>query len=385
MIRPAVCGTLGYPRINCKGFHGGAFCCRVPLFQNFRDNPVCPRLDKCGAAGGRKTKKNTPWESQERNPKYKVFIDDAIHRQGEALLAQKCEIVYGRGFSEAELMGQTRDVDAIVLVRSGMATRAIMDNAPRLKVIVKHGVGVDKIDLDAADEKGVKVIYTPGLNSISVAELFVTLALSLLKKMNIGNMANRKGRWKTEMAEFFGTELHGKTLGVLGMGKVGWETARICHRGFNMPVIYYDVVPRPQAEATFGARPVEIEALFAEADIISINIPLDPGTRGLVDARLLRLMKPSAYVINMARGEVWREKDVIRALEERWIAGAGSDVYEKEPADPDNPLFKFTNFVGTPHTAAHTEENMARTSVAVAEDLIAVLEGREPKFPSPRR
>jgi D-3-phosphoglycerate dehydrogenase / 2-oxoglutarate reductase len=319
------------------------------------------------------------------NQKYKVYIDDPMHRQGEELLAQKCEIVHGRGFSEAEVMRQTGDVDGMVMVRSGMATRAILDNARRLKVIVKHGVGVDKIDLNAAHEKGVKVIYTPGLNSISVAEQFVTLALSLLKKMNIGNMAVRKGKWKKEISEFLGIELHGKTLGVLGMGKIGWETARICHHGFDMPVLYYDVVRSPKAEEALGARLMTIEALFAEADIISINIPLDAGTRGLVDGRLLRLMKPSGYVINMARGEVWREKDVVKALEERWIAGAGSDVYEKEPTDPDNPLFKFPNFVGTPHLAAHTEENLARTSVAVAEDLIAVLEGREPKFPSPRR
>jgi D-3-phosphoglycerate dehydrogenase / 2-oxoglutarate reductase len=315
---------------------------------------------------------------------YKVFIDDPIHQQGVDILSKKCEIVYGRGFSEAELIEQTRDADAIILVRSGMVTQAILDNASRLKVIVKHGVGVDKIDLKAASAKGVKVIYTPGLNAISVAEQFVTLALSLLKKMNVANMANRKGQWKKEISDFLGFEMHGKTLGVLGMGKVGWETARICHNGFDMLVLYYDVVRNPKAEDAFGAKFMGVEEVFAKSDIISINTPLDPGTRGMVNARLLRLMKPSAYVINMARGPVWQEKDVVTALEEGWIAGVGSDVFEKEPTDPNNPLFKYPNFVGTPHCAAHTEENLARTSVAVAEDLLAVLEGRKPKFPSPR-
>jgi D-3-phosphoglycerate dehydrogenase len=310
---------------------------------------------------------------------YKVFIDDPIHQQGVDLLSKKCEIIYGSSFKEADLLEQTRDVDAIILVRSGMVTKAILDHALKLKVVVKHGVGVDKIDLRSAYEKGVKVIYTPGLNSISVAEHFITLALMLLKKMHLGNMAVRKGKWKKEISDFIGFELHGKTLGVLGLGKVGWETARICHDGFKMP----DVARGLKGETAFKARFVEIEALFSESDIISINIPLTPETRGMVDARLLKLMKPGAYVINMARGGVWREKDVITALEEGWIAGAGSDVYENEPTDPDNPLFKFPNFVGTPHMAAHTEENLARTSLAVAEDLLAVMEGREPKFPSP--
>ena len=316
---------------------------------------------------------------------FKVFIDDPMHQQGVDLLLKKCEVVFGKGFTEAELMEQTRDVDAIVLVRTAMVNKAILDNAANLKVIIKHGVGVDKIDLKAAYAKGVKVIYTPGLNAISVAEQFVTLALSLLKKMNVANMANRKGAWKKEITDFLGFEMYGKTLGVLGMGKVGWETARNCHRGFDMPVLYYDVVRNPKAEEAFGAKFLGVEGVFSESDIISINTPLDPGTRGMVNARLLRLMKPSAYVINMARGPVWQEKDVVTALEEGWIAGVGSDVFEKEPTDPNNPLFKFTNFVGTPHSAAHTEENLARTSLAVAEDLIAVLEGREPKFPSPKQ
>jgi D-3-phosphoglycerate dehydrogenase len=149
-----------------------------------------------------------------------------------------------------------------------------------------------------------------------------------------------------------------------------------------MSVLYHDVLNFPEVEKKLDAKRVDLKHIFAEADFVSINLPLLSQTRGLINADLLKLMKPTAFIINMARGPLWNEADVARALKEHWIAGAGSDVYEVEPASPDNPLFKMDNFVGTPHTAALTEESLISMSM-VSRDILAVLEGRTPEFPVP--
>jgi D-3-phosphoglycerate dehydrogenase len=168
----------------------------------------------------------------------------------------------------------------------------------------------------------------------------------------------------------------------MGFGRIGQQTARICHHGFNMKVLYYDVMDFPDAEKELKATRVTSEDLFSKADFISINLPLLPATKHLIDADLLNRMKPTAFIVNMARGPIWKEDDVVAALKEKRIAGVGSDVYESEPPPEDHPLFKMDTFVGTPHMSAHTEESMIRMSM-VAKDVIAVLEGREPEFPVP--
>jgi len=168
---------------------------------------------------------------------------------------------------------------------------------------------------------------------------------------------------------------------VLGFGRIGQQTARICKNGFGMPVLYFDQLAFGEAEKELAASRVDEKTLFKKADFISVNLPLVPETRHFVNADLLNLMKPTAFLINMARGPIWQEADVVAALQEKRIAGAGSDVYEVEPITADNPLLKLENFVGTPHMSAHTEEAMIRMSM-VARDVLAVLEGREPAYPA---
>jgi D-3-phosphoglycerate dehydrogenase len=216
-------------------------------------------------------------------------------------------------------------------------------------------------------------------NKESVAEHFVALALMLAKKMRLADIALRDCRWQARY-ELIGTELYGKTLGVLGFGRIGQQTARICKYGFNMEILYYDQMNFPDVEAELNAKRVDETTLLKNADFISINLPLLPQTRHFVNAALLNCMKPSAFLINMARGPIWKEADVVKALQECKIAGAGSDVYEIEPITPDNPLLKLDNFVGTPHMSAHTEEAMIRMSM-VAKDVLAVLDGKEPEYP----
>jgi D-3-phosphoglycerate dehydrogenase len=304
---------------------------------------------------------------------------EQMHPKGTELLAEKCDLTYAESYEENSIIGQAKDVDGIVIRANGTVSRAIIESSPKLKVIGRHGVGLEAIDLEAAKERGVKVVYTPTGNMESVAEHFVALALMLSKKMRLADMALRDGYWQARY-ELIGTELREKTLGVMGFGRIGQRTAIICRNGFDMKVLYYDVVDYPETEKQLDATRVSQETLFSEADFISINLPLLPATRHLVNADLLNLMKPTAFIINMARGPIWKEEDVVKVLQGKRIAGVGSDVYESEPPPNDHPLFKLDTFVGTPHMSAHTEESMIRMSM-VAKDVLAVLEGREPEFP----
>jgi D-3-phosphoglycerate dehydrogenase len=310
--------------------------------------------------------------------RFKILLYESMHHEGIELLEKKCDLIYSKSYDEKDLIVQAADVDAIIIRANGSVTKAIIESGSKLKVIGRHGVGLDAIDLEAAKKNGVKVVYTPMANKESVAEHFVGLALMLAKKMRLADIALRDGRWQARY-ELIGTEIYGKTLGVLGFGRIGRQTARICKNGFDMKILYYDQMDYPEAEVELNAKRVDEKTLFSNADFISINLPLLPETRHFVDSERLHFMKPTAFLINMARGPIWNEADVVKALEDKRIAGAGSDVYEIEPITPDNPLFKLENFVGTPHMSAHTEESMIRMSM-VARDVLAVLEGREPEF-----
>ena len=311
--------------------------------------------------------------------KFKALLYESMHQAGTLLLEEKCDVIYARSYDEKELVDQVADVDAIIIRANGAVTAKIIEAAPNLKVIGRHGVGLDAIDLAAAKKRGISVVYTPQANKESVAEHFVALALMLAKKLRLADIALRDGNWQARY-ELIGTELRGKTVGVLGFGRIGQQTARICRFGFNMNVLYYDPIEFPEAAIELNALRVEKEALFKDADFISINMPLLPHTQHFVNADLLKLMKPGAVLINMARGPVWNESDVAEALQENRIAGAGSDVYEVEPISPGNPLLGLDNFVGTPHMSAHTEEAMIRMSL-VAKDVLCVLEGNDPEYP----
>lgn len=311
--------------------------------------------------------------------RFKILLYESMHQKGIALLEEACKVTYAKSYNEKDLLRQVLDVDAIIIRANGAVTEKIIAAAPKLKVIGRHGVGLDAIDLAAAKKKEIQVVYTPQANEESVAEHFVALALMLAKKIRLADIALRNSNWHARY-ELIGTELRGKTLGVLGFGRIGRQTARICRYGFNMHILYYDPVGFPEVEKELGAFQVDEKKLFKESDLISINMPLLPETQHYVNAKLLRMMKQTAFLINMARGPIWNEADVVEALKTKRIAGAGSDVYEVEPVRMDNPLLKLDNFVGTPHMSAHTEEAMIRMSM-VASDVLAVLEGKDPEYP----
>jgi len=311
--------------------------------------------------------------------KFKFLLYEDIHEIGKSLLREKGELLFARSFEEEAILKDVKEVDGIVVRANGRVTRRVMDHAPKLKVIGRHGVGVENIDLEAATEKGIWVVNTPEANDLSVAEHFFGLALILSKKLKKADIALREGRWEARY-EYIGNELHGKTLGILGFGRIGKAIGRIGYQGFDMKVLYYDVIRYEEVEKEIEAEKVGLEELLARSDFISINLPMLPETRGLIKEEEFLKMKPTAYIINLARGPIWDEKALYKVLREGRIAGAGSDVYEVEPTPKDNPLFELDNFIGTPHMAAHTDEALRRMSL-VAEDVLRVLEGKIPIHP----
>ena len=311
--------------------------------------------------------------------KFKVLLYEDMHEAGKALLKEKGEVFFAKSLEEASLIEEVRECDGIIIRANGKVSRILMDSAPKLKVIGRHGVGVENIDLEAATEKRIWVVNTPDANDISVAEHFFGLALILSKILKKADIALREGRWEVRY-QYIGRELHGKTLGILGFGRIGRAVGRIGHKGFDMKVLYYDALRYEEAEKELGAKKVSLEEVLSQSDFISINLPMLPETKGLLKEREFGLMKPSAYIINLARGPIWDEKALYQVLKEGKIAGAGSDVYEIEPAIKGHPLFELENFVGTPHMAAHTDEALRKMSL-VAEDIIRILEGETPVHP----
>jgi D-3-phosphoglycerate dehydrogenase len=205
------------------------------------------------------------------------------------------------------------------------------------------------------------------------------LALMLSKMLKKGDIAVREGRWEARYVHI-GRELKGKTLGIFGFGRVGKAIGQIGFKGFGMKILYYDSVSYEAMEREIKAVKVSLDEIMSQSDFVSINLPMLPETKNLIGARELGLLKPTAYILNLARGPIWDEKALASVLKDGKIAGAASDVFAEEPAAKDHPLLKLDNFIATPHMAAHTEEALGRMSL-VALDIIRVLEGKAPVYP----
>jgi D-3-phosphoglycerate dehydrogenase len=258
-----------------------------------------------------------------------------------------------------------------LIVRS--ATRvdaALLDGAPDLKVVARAGVGVDNIDVVAASQRGVAVMNAPGGNTISAAELTMALLLAVARRVTVADRSIRQGRW--ERSSLRGVELRGKTLGVIGAGRIGWEVAQRC-RAFAMDIIVYD--PYLPAERVDELHPhlVSLDGLIENADVITLHVPLNAETRGLIGEETLARMKKGAFVLNVSRGGVVDETALAKALRNGRIAGAGLDVYEHEPLSPDSPLLDAPNLVLTPHLGASTKEAQIQVALEVARSMRAAL------------
>ncbi len=306
----------------------------------------------------------------------KVLVAAPLHEKALNLLRDAgFDVVYEEYPSEERLVELIRDADAIIVRSKPKITRRVIMTGEKLRIIARAGVGLDNIDLEAAEERGIKVVNAPAAPTRSVAELAIGLMLAVARKIAYADRMMRSGVWAKKKA--LGVELHGKTLGVIGMGRIGSTVARIARFGFGMKIIYYDVRKCPkEIEKELDARCVDLDTLLREADIITLHVPLVPSTHHLINEERLRIMKNTAILINTARGGVVDTEALVRALKEGWIAGAGLDVFEEEPLPPDHPLTKLDNVVLTPHIGSSTIEAQERAGVEVAEKIIEFFKAK---------
>jgi D-3-phosphoglycerate dehydrogenase len=293
----------------------------------------------------------------------------------DRLAATGWEIVTARGpLSEAETLALVGEVDGFICGDDSI-TRAVLAKAtPRLKVISKYGIGVDKIDVAACTELGIPVLFTPGVNHTTVAEHAFLLLLALERNLLFHCDATRAGRWQRQT----GHELFGKTIGIVGLGRIGREVA-IRARAFGMQPLGYDVFWDDAFAAAQGvARAGTLAELFAQSDFISLHTNLTPETRDLVRAETIRQMKPGAIVINCARGEIVNTADMAAALASGRVRGYGTDVLDAEPPPADHPLTRLANCIVTPHVGSRTCESVERQALAAVENLIRALHGEQP-------
>jgi D-3-phosphoglycerate dehydrogenase len=302
-----------------------------------------------------------------------VLIAEELSPATLAVLGDNFEIRHCDGANRAELLPALASANA-VLVRSAtkMDAEAIAA-APNLKIIARAGVGLDNVDIPAATAAKVLVVNAPTSNIVSAAELAVSLLLAVARNVVPANLALKNGQWKR--SQFGGVELQGKTVGIIGMGKIGMLVAQRL-AGFDMKFVAFDpyVTTAPNGGPVINM--VSLDELLAASDFVTIHIPKTTETQGLIDSAALAKMKPTAFVINAARGGVLDESALFDALTAGTIAGAGLDVYATEPCT-DSPLFGLDNVVATPHLGASTEEAQEKAGVAVAESVVAVFAGSE--------
>ncbi len=274
-----------------------------------------------------------------------------------------------------ELVKLLPDIDA-VLASMDRFTDSVLSSpgASKLKIVSRWGVGYDAIDVPAATRAGIVIAYTPGLLDETVADFAFALLLAIARCVYIGHPAMMNGRWEPA----WGTDVHGKTLGILGCGRIGQAVARRA-AGFNMKLIAYDLKPGPHAEK-LGVEFVSLDELLSESDFFSLHAALTPQSRGMIGEAQLRKMKRTAYLINTARGALVDESSLIKALHEGWIAGAALDAFVVEPLPIDHPLRQAPNVLLTPHLASFARETGERVSNAAAQAIVDLMNGRKPKW-----
>jgi len=308
-----------------------------------------------------------------------VLLYEPIHERATALLEQQAEVRMATSLAEEDLVKVVADVEGIIIRANGKVTRGIMQAAPKLKVVARHGTGVEAIDHEAAAEMGIAVVNTPAANIESVAEQCLAFMLVLGKRLLESDAAIRAGDWDARY-RLIGTELLGKTVGFIGFGRIGQRLAELCHSSLAMPITYYDVVAYPEVEQRLGARRCTFDEILENADFVSIHVPLLADTKGLVGEAELKRMKPTAFLINTSRGPVVDQQALVQALQQGWIRGAGLDVYDPEPLPGVSPLLEMENVVLSPHMASHTDEALFRMALVI-EDVLAVIRGESPTYP----
>jgi len=279
-----------------------------------------------------------------------------------------------------ELLKEVKQCDALLSLLTEKIDQEVLSANPNLKVVSNYAVGYDNVDIKAATSRGIPVCNTPGVLENAVAEHTFALMLALCKRIAEADQFVRAGKYKRwEPMLLLGTELEGKTIGIVGLGRIGAGVARRAGRGMCVNVLYHDIRRNKDFEKEYQARYVSLSELLKKSDFVSLHVPLLPSTRHLIGKKELAMMKKTAYLINTSRGPVVDEKALVKALQKKQIAGAGLDVYENEPKLTLG-LTKLKNVILTPHTASATIEARTAMSELAAQNIIDVLQGRKAKF-----
>lgn len=302
----------------------------------------------------------------------KVIVTESIAEEGLKLLRSELEVDFRSGISRAELLEIIDQYDALIVRSVTKVNEELIKRGTKLKVVGRAGNGVDNIDVDVCTRYGIIVANTPDSNTISAAEQTISLLLSSVRNTAWANDVLKGGTW--DRSPFRGTELYGKTVGIVGLGRIGSMVATRL-KSFNMKVIAYDPYIAEERFERFGSeRKATLEELVREADIITVHTPRNEETMHMINEQILSLAKERVRVVNCARGGIIEEAALLKGLESGKVASAGLDVYEKEPAE-NNPLFKFSNVVCTPHLGADTFEAQKRVGENIAEQVIMALQG----------
>ncbi len=312
-----------------------------------------------------------------------MFVTQKIPEKGLKLLRKYSQVkVYPKDqvISRKELLKEVKRCDALLCLLTDTIDKEVINANPNLKVISNYAVGYDNVDIKAATEKEIPVCNTPGVLENAVAEHTFALMLALAKRIVEADSFTRAGKYKRwEPMLLLGTELEGKTLGIIGLGRIGAGVARRAVKGMGVKVLYYDVKRNEDFEREYQAQYASLQDLLKQSDFVSLHVPLLPSTHHLIGKKELAMMKRTAYLINTSRGPVVDEKALVQALKKKQIAGAALDVYEHEPKLASG-LTKLKNVVLTPHTASATVEARTAMSELAAQNIIDVLQGRKAKF-----
>jgi D-3-phosphoglycerate dehydrogenase len=309
----------------------------------------------------------------------KVIVNEKVSPDALNILKKAAEVVYIPSGDHEEIKKALKDITGIMLDTTIKFTGELMDSAQDLKVISRTGTGVDNVDVPAATERGILVLHTPDANSVTVAEHTVALIGALTKYLLFLDSETREGKFKVARRYYLPVDLDGKTLGIIGYGRIGKRVAKKCMAAFNMKVIIYDPYISDDVIDPGVIRYSDETKVYKEADIVSLHVPMTDETRNHVGEKLLSLMKPSAFLVNTARGMIVDEAYVCKMIDEGRLAGAGFDVLANEPPVEGELFLNNPRTIVSPHSAALTKECTVRVACEAAQGIVDYLEGRMPK------
>ncbi|KAA0001049.1 MAG: D-glycerate dehydrogenase [Thermoplasmata archaeon] len=309
----------------------------------------------------------------------KIFLTRRLPEEGIKLLEEHDLEIYEEDYppSKEEIIAGVKGKDALICLLTDKIDAEVMSASPHLKIIANYAVGIDNIDVKEATKRGILVTNTPGVLTETVADLAWALLMAIARRIVEGDKFMRQGKFKGWAPLLLvGADIHGKTLGIIGAGRIGRAFARRA-KGFDMEILYYDKKRNEKLEREMNARFVDLDILLKESDFVSLHVPLTEETYHMIGERELKMMKKTAYLINTARGKCIDEKALVRALKEKWIAGAALDVYENEP-EIEPELVNLDNVVLAPHIGSASYETRSKMAIMVAENVLAALRGEIP-------